>query len=404
MIVLVAGAIVIGLIFAVLLNVFLTHQPEHLVLDNSDPNYTYLQSTFPHIKLLVSKHSDSYEAKLTRAIGIYQAELVAWLEVNVAPDMKVLLLPNQDAGVNLFGMALGYCLRQGRLDILITSNDYLELTQRNIDKMQTAHTLTMPITVLSSASAIAKDYDLVLVEHNSLKSEYELTRFPQIVITSKDKDQEQNDIGGDILGNYHRFQIVQGVLDDALNDLGKYTGYAIKEEIKEVKTGIRSFLLQKNQDKRLNLCPEAQPEFQSNSHLRTLVEFFRNKTSPTIFYGLPTDTTFQLLKESGKATVVEVTPNSLEATVMNASSTENSYLVLGHDLALKMNSNFQGTLVVLVSGPAKASEVMAKFSTTEASLLPPYTNDGCFYPPRLLPASTASPSAPHFLLFPNPNP
>ena len=73
------GAIIFGLLFALLLNTFLKHTPQHIVLDNSDPDYTYIQTTFPFLKVLVSKHVDSYEAKVMRAVGIYQAELVSWI-------------------------------------------------------------------------------------------------------------------------------------------------------------------------------------------------------------------------------------------------------------------------------------------------------------------------------------
>mgnify|MGYP000412754557 CR=1 FL=1 len=79
MIILVSGAVIFGLIFALLLNIFLTHSPKHIVLDNSDPDYTYIQTSFPHIKVLVSKHINTYQTKVVRAIGINQPELISWI-------------------------------------------------------------------------------------------------------------------------------------------------------------------------------------------------------------------------------------------------------------------------------------------------------------------------------------
>lgn len=66
---------------------------------------------FPHIKVKVAKDSDSDEAKLMRGMGVVFPEVVSWLEGNIYPSMKVLLIPDQDAGVNILGMAIGYYLQ-----------------------------------------------------------------------------------------------------------------------------------------------------------------------------------------------------------------------------------------------------------------------------------------------------
>ena len=148
MIILVSGAVIFGLIFALLLNLFLTHQPQHIVLDNSDPDYTYIQTPFPHLKVLVSKHIDTYEAKVVRAIGMYQSELVSWVEGNVFPGMRVLLVPDEGSGVNLIGMALGYYLRKGakgQLHILTRSESYRDMTLKNAKLMGESLGRELPI-------------------------------------------------------------------------------------------------------------------------------------------------------------------------------------------------------------------------------------------------------------------
>lgn len=106
---LIAGAILIGIIFAILLNT-LSHNPSHVLLDDTHPKYTYYQTLFPHIKVEVIKDSDSYEAKMTRGIGVVFPEVVSWLEGNTVPSMKVLLIPDEDSGVNMLGMTVGYYL------------------------------------------------------------------------------------------------------------------------------------------------------------------------------------------------------------------------------------------------------------------------------------------------------
>ena len=134
----VSGAVTFGLIFALLLNLFLTHEPQHIVLDNSDPDYTYIQTPFPHLKVLVSKHVDTYEAKVVRAVGIFLPELITWIEGNVRPDMKVLYVPESDSGVNLIGMALGYYLKKeqkGELSIMSKNTGYEEMTKKNMELM-----------------------------------------------------------------------------------------------------------------------------------------------------------------------------------------------------------------------------------------------------------------------------
>lgn len=139
--VLIAGAIVIGLIFAILLNT-LSHTPSHVLLDDSHPKYSYYQTLFPHIKVEVVKNSDSSEAKLMRGVGVLFSEVVSWLEGNTVPSMKVLLIPDEEAGVNMLGMAVGYYLQSalnGQLDILIHTDSYRELTKANLQLMKKEH-------------------------------------------------------------------------------------------------------------------------------------------------------------------------------------------------------------------------------------------------------------------------
>ena len=147
------GAIAIGLIFAIMLNVFLTHTPPHLILDNSDPDYTFIQTSVPHLKVLVSKKADSYEAKAMRAIGMYQGEVVSWIEGWVRGDMRVLYVANATLGVNLIGMAVGYYVRKengGRIDMVIDDEEYRVMTEKNIKKMEEAHNIEFPYGILKS--------------------------------------------------------------------------------------------------------------------------------------------------------------------------------------------------------------------------------------------------------------
>ncbi len=72
---------------------------------------------------------------MVRLTGVVFSEVVAWIEGNVAPDMKVLFVPNEGSGVNMLGMTIGYYLQerlQGRLDIIIATDAYREMTKVNL--------------------------------------------------------------------------------------------------------------------------------------------------------------------------------------------------------------------------------------------------------------------------------
>lgn len=70
-----------------------------------------------------------------RGVGVLFSEVISWLEGNTVPSMKVLLIPDEEAGVNMLGMAVGYYLQSalnGQLDILIHTDSYRELTKANL--------------------------------------------------------------------------------------------------------------------------------------------------------------------------------------------------------------------------------------------------------------------------------
>lgn len=72
---------------------------------------------------------------MVRLTGVVFSEVVAWIEGNVAPDWKVLFVPNEGSGVNMLGMTIGYYLQerlQGRLDIIIGTDAYREMTKVNL--------------------------------------------------------------------------------------------------------------------------------------------------------------------------------------------------------------------------------------------------------------------------------
>lgn len=72
---------------------------------------------------------------MVRLTGVVFSEVVAWIEGNVAPGWKVLFVPNEGSGVNMLGMAIGFYLQerlQGRLDIIIATDAYREMTKVNL--------------------------------------------------------------------------------------------------------------------------------------------------------------------------------------------------------------------------------------------------------------------------------
>lgn len=84
----------------------------------------------------------------------------------------------------------------------------------------------------------------------------------------------------------YRYQISKGVVDDFVSKVGKWYAYSLVSGSDSSKTGWTSFLLQQLPDPSINLCPEQVPAFSENPHFRNLIEFFRNKTIGTLYYGL----------------------------------------------------------------------------------------------------------------------
>ena len=90
-----------------------------------------------------------------RAIGIYQAYLISWIEGNVAPNMNILLIPNENSGVNLLGMTLSFYIKKnlnGKLDMLINSASYRDMTTKNIKLLEQDQNFTVPLTILNQTS------------------------------------------------------------------------------------------------------------------------------------------------------------------------------------------------------------------------------------------------------------
>lgn len=86
------------------------HHPAPVVLDNTHPDYSLIQSSMQHLKVVVSKKADSYQAKMMRGVGMAFPELLAWLEGNLHSKLKVLLMPDESSGTALLAMAVGYYL------------------------------------------------------------------------------------------------------------------------------------------------------------------------------------------------------------------------------------------------------------------------------------------------------
>lgn len=166
--VLIAGAVGIGLLFAILLSVF-SHHPAAVVLDNSHPQYSLIQSTMPHLKVMVAKNADTYQAKMMRGIGIVFPELMAWLEGNVNSKMKVLLIPDETSGTALLSMALGYYLGSSPFDVLIKDEQYLDLVKVNAATMKEHHPLRVNLNFLAEVS---KEYDLIVVENRQYEGKF----------------------------------------------------------------------------------------------------------------------------------------------------------------------------------------------------------------------------------------
>lgn len=136
--VLLLSVLVMALILGLLLSMLEKHQPEHTKTEYSDSVWQ-VQSLMPHLVFLVEKGTEGREARDIVSLGMAHGGLVAWLEGNLRTDWQVLLVPNQQAGVNVLGVTAAYYLRTGSLTILADDSQYITLTQQNIDLMKELH-------------------------------------------------------------------------------------------------------------------------------------------------------------------------------------------------------------------------------------------------------------------------
>lgn len=86
--------------------------------------YTYLQSSVPHLRFLVPQQ-DTKEIKILRSLGIIYSEILAWIDGNVPRNSRVLFVPNEQTMVNVLGIALAtYLYPPGKLTIPVSNIKY----------------------------------------------------------------------------------------------------------------------------------------------------------------------------------------------------------------------------------------------------------------------------------------
>lgn len=164
--------------------------------------------------------------------------------------MQVLLIPDQFSGVNLLGMALGYYLKpsqQGRLDMVISLESYLEMTNKNIKLMEEDHNFTMPVSILKTKQEISSYYDLILIEDPNF-----VASRGQPLAAEKVLHLERREITNNVevfpdgqLEQWRKYQLLGGVANDEIRELGKQTSYALKEYVKTELKKTTAFLYQK---------------------------------------------------------------------------------------------------------------------------------------------------------------
>lgn len=142
------------IVFALLMSFFSSDIPKkHYDIQEityMNTKYTYLQSNVPHLKFLVP-FEDTKEIKILRTMGIIYQELIAWFDSNVAPNAKVLYIPNELTMINVLGITLGYYLKKsegGELTIGVTGIKFAEMTEKNIELMNIGLAEPMPIQVV----------------------------------------------------------------------------------------------------------------------------------------------------------------------------------------------------------------------------------------------------------------
>jgi hypothetical protein len=105
----------------------------------------------------------------------------------------------------------------------------------------------------------------------------------------------------------YRYLISKGKIDDFISKVGKWYGYSLApaSSSEQKEKGWTAYLSQLRPNPAINLCPEQVPAFVKENHLRSLVEFFRNKTIPIVYFGLESQSTVEAIQKFGGIERVE---------------------------------------------------------------------------------------------------
>jgi hypothetical protein len=169
-----------------------------------------MQTNIPHLKLILP-FQDTREIKTLKATGIVFQEILAWLDGNVAPNAKVLFIPNERSMVNVLGIASGYYLnasRGGQLTIGVEGIKYSEMTTKNIELMNSGLPQPMPITVLPLDGLQDGQFDLIILENSNYHRQLSQTTAARIIIIRRES--AETTIKDSVFPAHSKFEILKG--------------------------------------------------------------------------------------------------------------------------------------------------------------------------------------------------
>lgn len=108
-------------------------------------------------------------------------------------------------------------------------------------------------------------------------------------------------------GSY-RYLVSKGKINQPITAIGKWNSYSLSiySSREDGYQGWTTVLTKAHPDTYMNLCPETHTDFVNTQHLRSLAEFFRNKTIDKVYFGINSSFTKQVIdKFSGIGEVLD---------------------------------------------------------------------------------------------------
>lgn len=200
--------------------------------------------------------------------------------------------------VNVLGMALGYYLKGslgGRLTIAVEGIKYAEMTEKNIELMNSGRAEAMPIEVALLDELKLGQYELIVLENSNFHKNLPSTTNSTILIIRKES--AETTIMNSIFLAHQKLEIIKGKTSTEIRELPAQYGYALVPYIPSAKRDNNYVLLVPDTTRDVELCEEANEELAQRPWVRSLVQRLKNESfsDTTLLYAISSEAGLQIV-------------------------------------------------------------------------------------------------------------